>query len=129
MSGVDEVEHVRERTDDALRRYVDLAERLGFTASYRTALATEVVPEAVRLCGDVARDHARAVVFTGKLVFEKERWHQRILHNETAYALQRALQFSGMSCMVLPVRVIESEAALVQSGAGPSDPHRRSGDS
>jgi hypothetical protein len=48
-------------------------------------------------------------VFAGKLVFQRERWYQRVLHNETAAMLQRELQFAGVSCMVLPVRVLENE--------------------
>jgi len=28
--------------------------------------------------------HPKATFFTGKLIFEREKWYQRILHNETA---------------------------------------------
>jgi hypothetical protein len=107
MSGIEEVEQVRERTEDGLRKYVDLAERLGFAAEFRTALATEVVPDAARLCTEVCRAYPKAVVFAGKLVFEREHWYQRALHNETAYMMQRELQFTGVSCMILPVRVLD----------------------
>ena len=31
--------------------------------------------------------------------------------NETAYQLQRRLQFAGLNAMVLPVRMLESEQA------------------
>jgi hypothetical protein len=31
-----------------------------------------------------------------------------VLHNESAYALQRRLQFDGLNAMVMPVRVLES---------------------
>ncbi|MCE9636343.1 MAG: APC family permease [Planctomycetes bacterium] len=110
MSGIQEVEQVRERTEDGLAKFVDLAERLGFAASSRTALATEVVPEAVRLCTEVCCEHTKGVVFSGKLVFEREHWYQRIMHNETAYMIQRELQFVGISCMVLPVRVLDDAA-------------------
>ena len=44
--------------------------------------------------------------FAGKLVFQRERWFQRLLHNETAYQLQRRLQFAGLNAMVLPVRIL-----------------------
>ncbi|HZN93671.1 MAG TPA: hypothetical protein VFB81_13260, partial [Myxococcales bacterium] len=55
----------------------------------------------------IAKEFPRALFFAGKLVFERERWFQRILHNETAYQLQRRLQFAGLNAMVLPVRVME----------------------
>jgi hypothetical protein len=52
------------------------------------------------------------VLFAGKLIFERERWYQRFLHNEAAYQLQRrALQFAGVNAMVLPVRVLQSTGA------------------
>ena len=41
-------------------------------------------------------------------MFQRERWFQRLHHNETAYVLQRRLQFQGMSAMVLPVRVLSA---------------------
>ena len=106
MKGVEEVEAVRAQTEKSLRRYVDLARRLGLVADYRMAIGTEAVSEAERLCLEVGREFPRAIFFAGKLVFEQERWFQRLLHNETAYQLQRRLQFAGLNAMVLPVRVM-----------------------
>ncbi len=111
MKGVEEVEHVRHQTEDALKRYVDLARRLGLPADYRFAVGTEAVAEAERLCVEVAREFPRTIFFAGKLVFEHEKWFQRLLHNETAYQLQRRLQFAGLNTMVLPVRVLAQAAA------------------
>jgi len=109
MKGVAEVEEMRTRTEAALGRYVDLAHRLGYAAAYRAAIGTEAVADGERLCLEVAREFPRAVFYAGKLVFEKERWYQRLLHNETAFALQRRLQFAGLNAMVLPVRVRAGE--------------------
>ncbi len=111
MKGVAEVEELRRKTEDGLRRYVDVARRIGFRADYRMSIGTEAVAEAERLCVEVSRDFPRALFFAGKLVFQKERWFQRLLHNETAYQLQRRLQFAGLNAMVLPVRVLEAAAA------------------
>ena len=55
---------------------------------------------------EVGREFPRSMFFAGKLVFEEEHWYQRVLHNETAYQLQRRLQFAGLNAMVLPVRVL-----------------------
>jgi K+ transporter len=109
MKGVEEVDHVRAETEESLRRYAELAARLGLSADYRMAIGTEAVAEAEKLCMEVAREYPRAIFFAGKLVFEKEKWYQRLLHNETATQLQRRLQFAGLNAMVLPVRVMEGE--------------------
>jgi amino acid transporter len=105
MKGVEEVDRVRIRTEASLQQYVDLARRLGLAADYRTSVATEAVAEAERLALEVSREFPRSVFFAGKLIFQEERFYQRLLHNETAYSLQRRLQFAGMNAMVLPVRV------------------------
>ena len=108
MKGVEEVERLRTRTEDALREYVALAHRFGLAAEYRLAVGTDVLDEGEKICEAVAAQFPRAVFFLGKLIFEKERFFQRILHNETGYQLQRRLQFRGLNSMVLPVRVLEA---------------------
>ncbi len=116
MKGVEEVDRIRLRTERALSQYVDLARRLRLPADGRMAVGTEAVAEAEQLCIELARDFPRAVFFAGKLVFEEERWYQRLLHNETAYQLQRRLQFAGLNAMVLPVRVLSEQASLYGTG-------------
>ena len=111
MKGVEEVDRVRLRTETALQQYVEAAHRLGLAADYRMEIGTEAVVVAEQLCLQIAQEHPRAVFFAGKLIFERERVFQRLLHNETAYQLQRRLQFGGLNAMVLPVRVMEEQPA------------------
>jgi hypothetical protein len=103
-----EVEEVRQRTKGHLDQYLALAQRLGIAAATRMAVGTEAVAEVEKLAAEVGREFPRSVFFAGKLVFQKERWYQRLLHNESAYQLQRRLQFAGLDAMVLPVRVLQS---------------------
>jgi hypothetical protein len=111
MKGVEEVDRIRLRTESTLQQYVETAHRLGLAADYRAEVGTEAVAVAEQLCLELARDFPRAVFFAGKLVFEKEQVFQRLLHNETAYQLQRRLQFGGLNAMVLPVRVMDEQPA------------------
>ncbi|ACG72177.1 amino acid transporter-like protein [Anaeromyxobacter sp. K] len=106
MKGIEEVDRVRLRTQAALEQYVALAHRLKLAADLRMEIGTEAVSVAEKLCLELAREYPRSVVFAGKLVFQQERWFQRLLHNETAYQLQRRLQLGGLNAMVLPVRVL-----------------------
>lgn len=103
---VQAVDEVREQTEASLVRYVELATGLGLAADYRMTIGTEAVDSAVELCKSIAREFPRSIFFAGKLVFEEEHWYQRLLHNETAYQLQRRLQFGGLNAMVLPVRIM-----------------------
>ncbi|GAC1343475.1 MAG: APC family permease [Myxococcales bacterium] len=106
FSGVDEVDRVRSGAEEAVRKYVDLARRMGMPADYRVSMGTEAVQECERLASEVAKDYPRAMFFAGKLIFEREGWFDKILHNETAYAIQRRLQFAGLPMVILPVRVL-----------------------
>ena len=106
MKGIEEVDRVRLRTQGALEQYVQLAGRLKLAADYRMEIGTEATSVAEKLCLEVAQEFPRAVFFAGKLVVQRERWFQRLLHNETAYQLQRRLQFAGLNAMVLPVRIL-----------------------
>jgi amino acid transporter len=47
------------------------------------------------------------IFFVGKLVFEEENLFTRLLHNQTAYSIQRILQFRGIPTIVLPIRVMK----------------------
>lgn len=113
MTGLEEVERTRADAEAALKQYVALAHRFRLAAEYRVALGTDVLDAGVEVCEQVARSYPRSVFFLGKLIFERETFFQRLLHNETAYQLQQRLQFSGMNAMVLPVRVIDDAAVTV----------------
>jgi amino acid transporter len=107
MKGIEEVDRVRRQTEQSLRQYVALAHRLHLAADFRMDVGTEAVATAEEVCRGIAREFPRTVFFAGKLVFQQERFFQRLLHNETAYQLQRRLQFAGLNAMVMPVRVLE----------------------
>jgi len=48
------------------------------------------------------------VFFVGKHVFEEENVFTRFLHNQTAFSIQRILQFRGIPSIILPIRVIKA---------------------
>ena len=105
FKGAKEMEALKRETESHLKRYVDYARALGLRAEYRYAIGTEVVQEAEELCTRITKEFPRAVFFLGKLVFAREKFYYRILHNDTAYAIQRRLQFSGLQTVVLPIRM------------------------
>ena len=105
FKGEGAVDDLRRRTEAMLGRYVALAGSLGVPAAARVAIGTDVVDEAERLCLATTREFPRATFFAGKLIFQRERWWQRLLHNETALALQKRLQWAGRTMVTMPIRV------------------------
>jgi hypothetical protein len=59
----------------------------------------------VGLCKEIRQEFPRSTVFTGQLTFRLEKFYHRMLHNETAFAIQRRLQWEGITTVILPVRV------------------------
>ena len=113
MKGAEEVDRVKEHTRKDLQKYVKLARDLGLPADYRMSIGIEALSEAERLCTEIAEEFPKAMFFANKLIFEEERWYQKLLHNETAYQLQRRLQFAGLQAMVLTVRVFAKNSPEV----------------
>jgi hypothetical protein len=99
------IEQLQARTAEMLARYVKLAGELGVPATARMAVGTEAVAGAEELCLEVGREFPRLVYFAGKLMFRRQRWYHRLLHNETALAIESRLRWRGKTMVTLPIRV------------------------
>lgn len=105
FKGDEKLEDHKKLVEESLKKYVDLARRLGFAADYRMEIGTDVVKSATELCKDVSKEFKRSMIFSGKLAFRVEKFYHKLLHNETAYAIQRNLHWSGVPSMILPIRI------------------------
>jgi len=88
-----------------LRIYTNYMNHLGYAVDCRRSYGPDKLAELAKMCDSVQRDYKDIIYFSAKLIFEKENFFTRLLHNNTTYALQRQLHFKGMSLMVLPMRV------------------------
>jgi hypothetical protein len=105
FKGEDTVDALRVHLEAELKRYVVFARNQGIPATYRYSIDTEAVQGAEALCLTVAREFPSTMFFAGKVIFGKEQWYHPLLHNETAYAIQRRLQWAGQMVVVVPIRV------------------------
>lgn len=103
--GEQALDSLRTNAEETAKKYVALANRLKIPATYRIGMGIDVVEEAEKLCLSVAREFRHVTFFSGKLIFEQERWYQRLLHNETAFTIERRLQWAGQTMVILPVLV------------------------
>jgi len=109
FKGKDEIDALRETVDGDLAKYVAFARaHMGWAADCDSAIGTEAVTELDHLCREVALRFPRSVFFAGKLIFAQDSWYQRVLHNETAAAVERRLQFAGLPMIVMPIRMFGS---------------------
>ena len=105
FKGRSEIENLRRTKEEDLKSFVEFANCLDLYAEYRYSLGVDVIQELVKSCKSVTKDFPKSVFFAGKLVFERENFLARLLHNHTPFTLEQRLQFEGLEMMILPIRV------------------------
>ena len=105
FKGREGLEDLKKSVEESLKKYVELARTLGFPAEYRMAVGTDVVETATELTQKVSREFNKSTVFSGQLAFRLEKFYHRLLHNEAAFAIQRRLNWSGITNVILPTRI------------------------
>jgi amino acid transporter len=105
FKGEEGLDDLKRSAEESVKKYVELARKLGFPADYRMSVGTDVVDTATDLCLETVKEFPHATVFTGKLAFQQEKFYHKLLHNETAYAIQRRLQWKGITNMIMPIRM------------------------
>jgi hypothetical protein len=103
--GAEQIGKLRSALDRALAFYVNYCNTNGLAATARFSLGTDRVDELVKLAEEIQKEFPNSVFFTSKLVFRNENWVTRLLHNQTALALQRRLHLSGMQMVILPMQL------------------------
>jgi hypothetical protein len=104
FKGAEEMHQLEDKVMSGLSKYMAMARQYKLNVDYRMELATEVFSTVEKMCRELKKEYPNAIIFTGKLIFRKERWYQSILHSETALGLQRRLQLDGIPAIILPIR-------------------------
>ena len=105
FKGTDAVQSLTTCTSCDLEKYVDLARKLGFPATSRFDIGTDIVHTAVELCEKTAKEFPRSTIFAGQSVFRQPNLLHRLLHNDTAFAIQQELRWRGITTVILPIRI------------------------
>jgi amino acid transporter len=103
--GAEQIAALKAALDTSLSFYVNYCHTNGLAATARFSLGTDRVDELVKLAEETQREYANCVFFTSKLVFRNENWVTRLLHNQTALALQRRLHLNGMQMVIMPMQL------------------------
>ena len=105
FKGEHSLENLRDDTDDRLQTYVQFCHSHGLPAASYSSYGMDAVDAAVKLADDTQRKYPRAVFFAGTLVFREENLWNKLLHNHTAFLLQRRLHLRGVQLVIMPMLV------------------------
>ncbi|HEX2672367.1 MAG TPA: hypothetical protein VHM25_15910, partial [Polyangiaceae bacterium] len=105
FKGADQLAALEARTRQNLLCYEQYARSLGLPAASMFSVGTEVAVEVEKSAEELSSRYPRALFVAGQLIFEEDTFWNRVLHNETAFMVQKRLQRRGMPMIVVPVRI------------------------
>jgi amino acid transporter len=105
FKGAQEIQRLEESVKRDLEMYVQYMQSHGFYATSFHALGTDVATEVENLAVKVTEQFPNSVLFASQLVFPRETLWTRLLHNYTAFAIQKRLYQRGLPLLILPIRV------------------------
>lgn len=105
FKGVEEVGHLKTQVERDVDRYVNFMRQNGHYAEGRYYVGIDVMSQIEPISDDVLKRYPGAVFFGGQLVFPKESFWTRWLHNNTVFVMQRTFYQKGVPFVILPIRV------------------------
>jgi amino acid transporter len=110
FGGDAKLQQMTQEVDETLNYFVAYCHSHGLAASSYKAFGTDTVHELSRVVEQVVAEYPNAIVFASKLIFENDSWLVRMLHNQTALAMQRQLHLRGIQMVILPMIVHSPKA-------------------
>jgi amino acid transporter len=105
FKGAQELSRLKNQVHTDLSRYVRFMKKQGFYAQGISSTGVDAIDEIINLAPDVAKRFPNSVFFGGQLIFPKDSFITRVLHNYTVFTLQRRLYREGIPFVILPIRV------------------------
>lgn len=105
FKGSAEVDRLQSKIKDDVDRYVQYMRHHGYYAEGISLIANDVVDEVTELAPKIVERFPNSVFFGGQLVFPKDTFFTRLLHNYSVFAMQRRFYYLGYPVVILPIRV------------------------
>lgn len=97
--------NLRRDTKKTLKSYVDFCEQHGMPSTYYHAYGTDVVEQLTDLSQKISDKFPTSIFFATKIISENENIFSQMLHNQTAYIMQRRLHNLGKALIIMPMKV------------------------
>lgn len=105
FKGEKSLENIAEQIEINLESYCKLANSFGLNADFRYKVGVDIADSIAEVINELKIEYPNITVFSGKLAFQKEKFYHRILHNQTANTLQNRLQLSGITNVILSIKI------------------------
>ena len=103
--GREDFEALQTQAHASLNYFVNFCNSYGLAAKGYVGFGTDAIEEFMRLAEQVQKDFPNTIFFTSKLIFRRDNWLIRLLHNQAALAIQRRLHLEGKQMVILPLQL------------------------
>jgi amino acid transporter len=101
----EEIQRVEQNMKIQADRYVKYMQEHGYSAESISKIGVDVTDEITALAPKILERFPHAIFFGGQLVFSKDSFLLRALHNYTIFSIQRNLHYHGIPVIIMPIRV------------------------
>ncbi len=102
--GSDELHDLEEQLKGELEKYRNLARHYGHHAEIKYSIGTDVADEIKEEAKTIQKRFPNSVFFVGQFLLPKATAFQRLLHNQTQFAIQNRLSHKGIIMVMIPIR-------------------------
>ncbi|MBI4721405.1 MAG: APC family permease [Candidatus Stahlbacteria bacterium] len=105
FKGQETLEDLQNSIQEDLSKYVNFMRKENLYSDYQMSIGTDVVDEVENNIDTLIKKYPNSKIFAGQLLFKDETIITRLLHNYTAFAVERRLYHKGIPVFVMPIRV------------------------
>jgi len=103
--GSEDMKLVKMEANVALTYFVNFCHSKGWASKSYLKIGTDPIDEVTKLAEQVHEEFPNCIFFASKLIFDKENWLIRLLHNQAPLAIQRRLHLRGLQMVILPMKI------------------------
>ena len=103
--GAEEMDHFKETVREDGKKYVKIANQLGFYGKSVWTIGTDPVNEVYRVMKKMMPKLGGVTFFGGQLVFSKTFYLSQLLHNHTIFAIQKRFFKFGIPIVIFPIKI------------------------
>jgi amino acid transporter len=105
FKGTKELEDMQRGINRDIHKYIHYMRLKGYHATGVTATAVDLVDQAIKIAPEILKKYPNSIFFSGQLVFPRETFLTRFLHNYSSFAIQRGYYDLGIPIIILPIRI------------------------
>lgn len=105
FSGKNALDAMQREVDSNLNYFVTYCHQHGLAAKAVAVFGTDPAAQLTETSEKIAQEFPNSIFFATRMIFDNDNWATRLLHNETAFTLQRRLHALGLQLILLPIRI------------------------